>query len=69
MTVTDNLVVSGTGQSTSSTTGAVTVAGGAGVVKDLYVGGSIVAGSNISIAGSTPFGTEGFSIAMSVALG
>lgn len=69
VTVTDNLVVSGTGQSTSSTTGAVTVAGGAGVVKDLYVGGSIVAGSNISIAGSTPFTTEGFSIAMSVALG
>ena len=34
MTVTDNLVVSGTGQSTSSTTGAVTVAGGAGVAAE-----------------------------------
>lgn len=69
VTVTDNLLVSGSGQSTSSTTGSMTVAGGAGIVKDLYVGGSIFAGSNISIAGSTPFGTEGFSIAMSVALG
>jgi hypothetical protein len=42
-----NIVVSGTTNATSTTTGALQVAGGLAVVKDLYVGGTLTIGSGM----------------------
>ena len=55
--------------STSTTSGTLVVTGGTGISQNLYVGGNIVSTGSISVAGGTPFTTEGFSIAISVALG
>ena len=55
--------------STSTTSGTLVVTGGTGISQNLYVGGNIVSTGSISVAGGTPFTTEGFSIAIAVALG
>jgi hypothetical protein len=52
--------ITGNAQSTSTTTGALTVAGGVGVVKDLWVGGVIhgaVATANLQATGGSITGT------------
>lgn len=48
-----NLVISATTQSTSTTTGAIQVAGGIGMVKDLNVGGNANVSSNVTVNGVT----------------
>ena len=55
--ITGNLSVESTIQSTSTTTGALTVDGGAGIVKNLNVGGNIVAAGTLT--GGTFTGTGG----------
>ena len=55
ITSTANMYVNGTAQSTSTETGALQVKGGAGIAKNLYVGGSIW-GNNIY---TTYLGTDG----------
>ena len=47
-----NLRVSGTTQSISSTTGAFTTAGGAGIAQDINIGGNSFVGSDSSVQGS-----------------
>ena len=49
--ITGNLSVESTIQSTSTTTGALTVDGGAGIVKNLNVGGNVVAAGTLSATG------------------
>ena len=44
--------VTGTAESTSSITGALTTAGGAGIAKNLYVGGSAVIAGNLTVQGT-----------------
>jgi hypothetical protein len=55
--------INATTQSTNTTTGALTVAGGVGIVKDLYVGGNItVVGTTLFQGTSTTTGTTNFGI-------
>jgi len=65
LTVSGYSVVSNTTQSFNSTTGAFTVEGGAGIAKDLHVGGSgnfhgdVLVGGNLIVLGNTAtFNTE-----------
>lgn len=55
-------VITGSTPSTSTTSGALQVTGGAGVQGNLYVGGQVV-------IGNIPVSTQSFAIAMSVGLG
>ena len=50
------LAISDTTQSTSTVTGALRVAGGAGIVKNLYVGGDEYVAGNLAITGNATFG-------------
>lgn len=45
-------IINGTTDSTSSLTGALTVAGGVGIAKTLYVGNSAYIGGNLTVAGN-----------------
>jgi hypothetical protein len=54
-TITGNVAISNTLNSTSCTTGALTVAGGVGIAKDLYVGGDAKITNNIIVYGSNSF--------------
>ena len=55
--------INATTQSTNTTTGALTVAGGVGIAKNLYVGGNItVAGTTLFQGTSTTTGTTNFGI-------
>lgn len=50
LTLTSSVIMQSTTQSTSSSSGALTVAGGLGVSKDLWVGGNIYVANVISVA-------------------
>ena len=50
---TNNFVINSTTESTSTSTGALQVAGGAGIVKNLYVGGNANVAGNLSVDGIT----------------
>lgn len=54
-TITGNVAISNTLNATSCTTGALTVAGGVGIAKDLYVGGDARITNNIIVYGSNSF--------------
>ncbi len=54
-TITGIVAISNTLNSTSCTTGALTVAGGVGIAKDLYVGGDAKITNNIIVYGSNSF--------------
>jgi hypothetical protein len=51
LTLAGNLVVNGTTQSTSSITGAFTVAGGAGISGNVNAGGSFLSGNDLFLQG------------------
>jgi len=53
-----DLDVTGTTQSSSSTTGALTVVGGAGIAKNLYVGGDLFVQGNQTILNTTTLEVE-----------
>jgi len=50
------LAISDSTQSTSTLTGALRVAGGAGIVKNLYVGGDEYVAGNLAVTGNATFG-------------
>ena len=54
-TITGNVAISNTLNSTSTTTGALTVSGGVGIAKDLYVGGDARITNNLIVYGSNSF--------------
>jgi hypothetical protein len=54
-TITGNVAISNTLNSTSCTTGALVVSGGVGIAKDLYVGGDAKITNNIIVYGSNSF--------------
>jgi len=55
--------INSTDQSTSTTTGALYVAGGVGIAKDVYIGGNInVAGSTVFNGTNTSTGTSNFGV-------
>lgn len=69
LTVAGNVYLTSTTPSDSSTSGALVISGGVGVSEDLFVGGNITAGGPITQLGGDPYTTEGFSIAVAIALG
>lgn len=53
MSISTTLTVTATGNSTTSLTGAVTIAGGMGIVKDVNIGGTLNASTGAIITGSS----------------
>jgi hypothetical protein len=64
--VRDNLYISGTTVSTSTGTGALTVAGGVGITGALNVGGSVGVSGGLNVVGSLGIGTQTPAVALDV---
>jgi len=69
LNVAGNVYLTNTTESSSSTSGTLVVSGGVGIAEDLYVGGNIFSTGTVSQIGGDPYTTQGFSIAVAIALG
>jgi len=59
---TGSVVITETTDSSTTTTGALTVAGGAGIVKNLNVGGTVIIDGDLTVSGNTTLTTTSITI-------